>query len=488
MRHLLERRRRQHAVVARRRGMSPSARGLRSSTRASRAHRHRRGRGRAPAGSASEYGLDEVTAGGRIGRVGRRPRESERVEDPVLERLLPRAAVRPRDDLTEEREGEVRVVPPGTGLQHLLGVGGPARSSSRFGAFIVSQISPGGSRWSPDACASIRPIVGACALSGRCCVEHVVERELARVAELHDPDGGERLRDRADPVLGVRRRLVGRVDVGQAERLLPHDLAVAEDGGRDRRQPLLGLRGGKPVLRSCRSGSGADTRSQCARNRLERALDVRVADVEMRDRAQHRRAEWSRTGATPCSASSRIASSFEAARHRAGRSSSRRGRDRPRGPPRRARAPAAWPARDRRQGGRRGGRGRRHRPRRRFPPGAWHRRRGASGGGRSASPRRAGKERAERAAEALGKTERDGVEAAADLAASSPLPTAAFSSRAPSRWKRRPSSSQSCGARRSPRAARSARRSRCECSPPRQRGCAANGCTGLGTRHAPARR
>ena len=46
----------------------------------------------------------------------------------------------------------------------------PVSSSSRDGAFIVSQISPGGSRWSPEKCASIRPIVGPCALSGRCAV------------------------------------------------------------------------------------------------------------------------------------------------------------------------------------------------------------------------------------------------------------------------------------------------------------------------------
>ena len=50
VRHLLERRRRQHAVVAGRRGTRPTAPGRRSSTRACRARRRRRDRDRARAG------------------------------------------------------------------------------------------------------------------------------------------------------------------------------------------------------------------------------------------------------------------------------------------------------------------------------------------------------------------------------------------------------------------------------------------------------
>ena len=78
---------------------------------------------------------------------------------------------------------------------------------------------------------------------GQVRAERRLELDAALADELHDEDGGERLRDRADPVDVVGRRRARRGDVGDAEHALPDDLAVAEDAGRDRRQALLRLRG-----------------------------------------------------------------------------------------------------------------------------------------------------------------------------------------------------------------------------------------------------
>src|SRR5439155_16751297 len=72
-------------------------------------------------------------------------------------------------------------------------------------------------------------------------VERVLEVELARVAQLHDRGPGERLRDRADAVLRVRRRLEARLDVRDADRGLPDELRVADHGGADARRALLAL-------------------------------------------------------------------------------------------------------------------------------------------------------------------------------------------------------------------------------------------------------
>src|SRR4029077_18382483 len=74
-------------------------------------------------------------------------------------------------------------------------------------------------------------------------VERVLEVETAFVAELHDRCRRERLRDRAEAVLGLRRRLALRLDSGRAERGFPGKLTVANDGDRDARQPLLALLG-----------------------------------------------------------------------------------------------------------------------------------------------------------------------------------------------------------------------------------------------------
>ena len=74
-------------------------------------------------------------------------------------------------------------------------------------------------------------------------LEPIVELELTGIAQLHDRSGRERLRDRADAILRVDRRLLLSLDVRDTERLLPHELAVPDGGSADRRDPLacLGL-------------------------------------------------------------------------------------------------------------------------------------------------------------------------------------------------------------------------------------------------------
>ena len=116
---------------------------------------------------------------------------------------------------------------------------------------------------------------GAVRDPGRCCSSAVVEVELAGVAELHHGDGGERLRDRADPVLRLGRRLDARLEVGEPDRARPDDLAVAHDRGGDRRQPL-GL-----AARRIRSSRGASASAQASVTVASpaRAFGVSVGDV-----------------------------------------------------------------------------------------------------------------------------------------------------------------------------------------------------------------
>ena len=62
-----------------------------------------------------------------------------------------------------------------------------------------------------------------------------LEVDAPCVDELHDQDGGEGLRDRADAVDVVARRGACGRDVGDAEHALPDHLAVTEDACRDAR-------------------------------------------------------------------------------------------------------------------------------------------------------------------------------------------------------------------------------------------------------------
>ena len=125
VRHFFERRHLQHTIVAGREKGTPAGEVARR--RPELAHRT----GAAEIGVRLEpdgvtVRLDKVAARCRSGRVRRRAPESERVEHPLCSASSQAAAVRAGDDLAEEREGEVRVVPPGAGLEHLLRVGGAA--------------------------------------------------------------------------------------------------------------------------------------------------------------------------------------------------------------------------------------------------------------------------------------------------------------------------------------------------------------------------
>ena len=94
--------------------------------------------------------------------------------------------MRAGDDLAEEREGEVRVVPPRAGVEHLLRVGGAgeqllARRRLHRLPDLAGRLAleAGGVR---EHAAERRPVRAL----GEVLVERVVERELARVAQLQD--------------------------------------------------------------------------------------------------------------------------------------------------------------------------------------------------------------------------------------------------------------------------------------------------------------
>src|SRR4051794_14993188 len=69
-------------------------------------------------------------------------------------------------------------------------------------------------------------------------LEPVVEVELALVPQLHDRDGREGLRDRADPVLRAGCRLRRGLVVGGADGVRPDGLACAHDRCGERGQAL----------------------------------------------------------------------------------------------------------------------------------------------------------------------------------------------------------------------------------------------------------
>ena len=223
----------------------------------------------------------------------------------------------------------------------------------------------------------------------------------------------------------------------------PDHLAVAEHGGRDRRHALLGLGGRDEPVEPLGELRQAATRVPSALGRqLDRPVDRLVVDAEVRRRRGRRRMDRRREPdarlAKRASASSR--SSAERADveldevrldlvevDRAARPPCQPSREPPRagvilGEPLDVVVERVE-----------------HRRPRRPPPGASRRRTGASGARPARSSRRAGEQRAERAAEPLREAERDGVEASRpNSAAGTPVATDAFRSRAPSRWTREP--------------------------------------------------
>ena len=159
----------------------------------------------------------------------------------VLLVFEPRAA---RHDLAEEREGEVRVVPARTCRQYLFCVREPGDQPVAIGKL---ERLPDVARHFALKTRHVREQPAKCRAAVMrlldVLLEPIVELELTRVAQLHDRGGRERLRDRADAILRVGRRLLLSVDVRETERLLPHELAVPDGGSADRRDPFacLGL-------------------------------------------------------------------------------------------------------------------------------------------------------------------------------------------------------------------------------------------------------
>ena len=116
VRHLLERRRREHAVVALREERPPAREVDRRSTTACRGHPSRPCPARARA-ARRRCTARRSSRARPAPRLGRRPREAERLEHAFTQRLLPGRAALARHDLAEQGEGEVRVVPPRAGRE-----------------------------------------------------------------------------------------------------------------------------------------------------------------------------------------------------------------------------------------------------------------------------------------------------------------------------------------------------------------------------------
>ncbi len=114
-------------------------------------------------------------------------------------------------------------------------------------------------------------------------LEPVVEVEQACGPELHDRRRRERLRDRADAVLRVRRRLARR---RRSRPSRPRSTRRARRRARRRRRRSGA---GRPGARRA-AGRASQTRTwapSAARHELECALDIVLAQIEVRDRPQH---------------------------------------------------------------------------------------------------------------------------------------------------------------------------------------------------------
>ena len=186
VRHLLERRRREHAVVAGDEERAPA--GQVAGRRPELAERTGAAEielGLEPDGV--RVGLDEVAAGRPA-----RTRPASCATGPSGSRIRScsassqRAAVCARDDLAEQREGEVRVVPPRARIEHLLRVRGAgeqllARRRLHRLPDLARRLAlePGGVR---EHAAERRPVRALGKVRG----QRVVERELAGVAQLQD--------------------------------------------------------------------------------------------------------------------------------------------------------------------------------------------------------------------------------------------------------------------------------------------------------------
>ena len=167
-------------------------------------------------------------------------RQSERVEHTLPQHALVGAAVA-RDHLTQEREGEVRVVPQATRAEHELGVREAREELLARRSLHRLPHRPGASRCRPDECVSAWRTVGPPGSPSTYVASGASRSTSPSSRSCIDDDRREGLGDRADAVGMLRRRRLVPLDVGEPERPLPQDLAAREHGRADRREPPLGL-------------------------------------------------------------------------------------------------------------------------------------------------------------------------------------------------------------------------------------------------------
>jgi hypothetical protein len=167
--------------------------------------------------------------------------EAERLEQPRLDVLPVRDPGDALDEDPEQREREIRVVEPRAGRQHAFGAierveqlvdVGEAPVEPRVVVRLALQAGRVREQAANRRCA-LRPL--------DVLVERVFEIERAFITQLHHCGSGERLRDRSEPVLRVRRRVAVGIDVGCADGRLPRGLSRADDGDRDAREALVAL-------------------------------------------------------------------------------------------------------------------------------------------------------------------------------------------------------------------------------------------------------
>src|SRR6185437_16018085 len=162
----------------------------------------------------------------------------------------------------------------------------PASSSSSSGNASDSQISPGGSRWRPDACASIRRSVGVpCAASGRCFESGSSRSSL--------PSSRTWRTEAAVKVLVIEATaywVSGDASMPCSTSARPVASLKASSSPRKSAALMLGSRPARCASStSRRKRSGAGKCSKRPRDQLDGPLDVLVVDVEVRHRSQDRR-------------------------------------------------------------------------------------------------------------------------------------------------------------------------------------------------------
>ena len=186
-------------------------------------------------------GIDRVGCRDRRARHEPCALEAERIEDPLLHVALVRRTRAPLDDLAEKGEGEIRVVPATARSEHLLGL--LERSDQLLPGRKVERLPDRSGRLALDPCEMREQASDGCRRGNPVEVrgERIVEPEQVLVAQLHDRGRGERLRDRADPVLVAARHPLAGSRVGHTDRVVPDHLPAAGERRGHPREPV-GLR------------------------------------------------------------------------------------------------------------------------------------------------------------------------------------------------------------------------------------------------------